>query len=76
MGIDDIKNTLSQWQNISYKVGDLINVISPDTDTRTILAQFFHIGSIFFQVVFGYVLSYVWLMEYGKVQKYFAQMKK
>lgn len=76
MGIDDIRNTLSQWQSISYKVGDLINVISPDTDTRTILAQFFHIGSIFFQVIFGYILSYVWLMEYTKVQKYFAQMKK
>lgn len=76
MGIDDIKKTLSQWQSLSYQVGDLINIISPSTDTKTILEQFFHIGSIFFQVLFAYILSYVWLLEYEKVQKYFAQLKK
>ncbi len=76
MGIDDIKQTLSQWQSLSYQVGDLINIISPSTDTGTILQQFFHIGSILFQVIFAYILSYVWLLEQEKVQKYFAQLKK
>ena len=67
MGIDDIRNTLSQWQSISYKVGDLINVISPDTDTRTILAQFFHIGSIFSK---SYLATY-WVMSgLWNTQKY------
>lgn len=76
MGIDDIKQTLSQWQSLSYQVGDLINIISPSTDTGTILQQFFHIGSILFQIIFAYILSYVWLLEQEKVQKYFAQLKK
>lgn len=76
MGIDDIKQTLSQWQSLSYQVWDLLSIISPSTDTGTILQQFFHIGSILFQVIFAYILSYVWLLEQEKVQKYFAQMKK
>lgn len=76
MGIDNIKNTLSQWQSLSYQIGDLINIISPSTDTNTLLQQFFRIGNIFFQVLFAYILSYVWLLEYEKVQRYFAQLKK
>lgn len=76
LGIGDLQNTLSQWQSLSYQFGDFINVISPDTDTNTLLSQLFHIGSIFFQVIFAYIISYIWLLEYEKVQGYFAQLKE
>lgn len=76
MGIDNIRETLSQWQGLSEQFSNLINIISPSTDTDTILQQFFRIGNIFFQVIFAYILSYVWLLEQEKVQTYFAQLKK
>lgn len=76
MGIVDIKETLRQWQSISYQISDLINVISPTTDTNMILSQFLRIGSIVFQIIFGYLLSYIWILEKEKIQKYFGQMKK
>lgn len=76
MGIDNIKETLWQWQTLSYQVGDLINIISPTADAGNLLQQLFRIWGIFFQVVLAYILSYVWLLEQEKVQLYFAQLKK
>ena len=76
MGIDNLQHTLNQWQGLSSQFSNLINIISPSTDTNTLLAQFFRIGSIFFQVLFGYVLSFIWLLEYEKVERYFLQLKQ
>ena len=71
LGISSIRETLDQWKNISAQIGNLVNVISPNSDTSTLFAQILHIGSIFFQVIFGYILSFVWLMESHQVQRYF-----
>lgn len=76
IGIDGLRETLGQWQQISSQVGDLINVISPESNTQTLLEKLFQIGSILFQVIFAYIISFIWLIEYEKVQKYFAQLKK
>jgi len=76
LGISSIQDTLSKWQSVSYQIGDFVNVISPSTDTNTILSEFLRISSIFFQILFAYVLSFIWLLEYGKVQKYFSQLRK
>jgi len=53
-----------------------MNVVSPTTDTNTILSELLRISGIFFQILFAYILSYIWLLEYNKVQKYFSQLKK
>jgi hypothetical protein len=76
LGISGIQNTLSKWQTLSYQIGDFVNVISPSTDTNTILSEFLRISGIFFQILFAYILSFIWLLEYEKVQKYFSQLKK
>lgn len=76
MGISGLQNTLSKWQNLSYQVGDFINIISPSTDTNTILEEFLRIGGIFFQILFAYILSFIWLLEYNTVEKYFGQLKR
>lgn len=76
IGIDGLRETLGQWQQLSSQVGDLINVISPESNTQTLLEKLFQIGSILFQVIFAYIISFIWLIEYEKVQKYFAQLKK
>ena len=73
IGIDSLRNALNQWQSVSYET---IKMFSPGADASTILQQFFHIGNIFFQVIFAYIMSYIWLLEYEKVHKYFAQLKK
>lgn len=76
LGISGIQDTLSKWQALSYQIGDFVNVISPSTDTNTILSEFLRISGIFFQILFAYILSFIWLLEYEKVQKYFSQLKK
>lgn len=76
MGISGIQDTLSQWQTLSYQIGDFVNVISPSTDTNTILSEFLRISGIFFQILFAYILSFIWLLEYSKVEKYFGQLKR
>lgn len=76
LGISGIQNTLSKWQTLSYQIGDFVTVISPSTDTNTILSEFLRISGIFFQILFAYILSFIWLLEYEKVQKYFSQLKK
>lgn len=76
LGISGLQDTLSKWQTLSYQIGDFVNVISPDTDTNTILSEFLRISGIFFQILFAYILSFIWLLEYEKVQKYFSQLKK
>lgn len=76
MGITGLQDTLSQWQTLSYQIGDFMNVISPSTDTNTILSEFLRISGIFFQILFAYVLSFIWLLEYSKVEKYFSQLKQ
>lgn len=76
LGISGLQDTLSKWQTLSYQIGDFVNVISPSTDTNTILSEFLRISGIFFQIIFAYILSFIWLLEYEKVQKYFSQLKK
>jgi predicted PurR-regulated permease PerM len=76
LGISGLQDTLSKWQTLSYQIGDFVNVISPSTDTNTILSEFLRISGIFFQILFAYILSFIWLLEYEKVQKYFSQLKK
>lgn len=75
LGISGLQDTLSQWRSLSYQVGDFMNVISPSTDTNTILSELLRISGIFFQILFAYILSFVWLLEYEKVQKYFSRLK-
>lgn len=75
LGISELQNTLSKWQTVSYQIGDFMNVISPSTDTNTLLSELFRISGIFFQIIFAYILSFVWLIEYSKVQGYFSQLK-
>lgn len=76
IGISGLQDTLSKWRSLSYQVGDFMNVVSPDTDTNTILSELVRISGIFFQILFAYVLSFIWLLEYDKVQKYFSQLKR
>ncbi|MBP7773744.1 AI-2E family transporter [Candidatus Gracilibacteria bacterium] len=76
LGISGLQDTLSKWQTLSYQIGDFVNVISPSTDTNTILSEFLRISGIFFQILFAYILSFIWLLEYEKVQTYFSQLKK
>jgi len=76
IGISWLQDTLSKWRSLSYQVGDFMNVVSPTTDTNTILSELLRISGIFFQILFAYILSYIWLLEYNKVQKYFSQLKK
>jgi predicted PurR-regulated permease PerM len=76
LGISGLQDTLSKWQSLSYQIGDFVNVISPNTDTNTILSEFLRISGIFFQILFAYILSFIWLLEYEKVQQYFSQLKK
>ena len=71
-----LQNTLWQWQNISAQINDFINKISPTTDTEEIVARLIHIGSIFFQIIFGYIVSFVWLLENNTVKNYLSQMKQ
>jgi len=49
----------------------LLNIISPATDTSTILSELLHISGLFLQLLFAYLLSYIWLMEYRHVEQYF-----
>jgi hypothetical protein len=76
LGVSELQNTLSKWQAVSYQIGDFLNVISPSTDTNTLISELFRISGIFFQILFAYVLSFVWLIEYEKVQAYFSKLKK
>lgn len=76
VGVSDLQNTLWKWQNLSAQVNEFINLISPNTDTQQIVAQLIHIGGIFFQVILGYVVSLIWLLENVTVKKYFAQLKQ
>jgi len=43
LGIDGLRETLGQWQQLSSQVGDLINVISPESNTQTLLEKLFQI---------------------------------
>lgn len=76
LGISGLQDTLSQWRSLSYQVGDFMNIISPSTDSNTILSEFLHISGIFFQIFFAYILSFIWLLESNKIQGYFSQLKK
>lgn len=76
IGVSSLQNTLWQWQNLSTQISDFINVISPSTDTKQIVAQLIHIGGIFFQVILGYIVSLIWLLENTTVKKYFSQLKQ
>jgi predicted PurR-regulated permease PerM len=76
IGMSGIQNTLWQWQNLSTQISDFINVISPTTDTKQIVAQLIHIGGIFFQVILGYIVSLIWLLENETVKKYFSKLKQ
>ena len=76
LGTSNLQNTLWQWQNFSTQISDFINVISPTTDTKQIVAQIIHIGGIFFQVILGYIVSLIWLLENTTVKKYFSKLKE
>ncbi len=76
IGMSGLQNTLWQWQNLSTQISDFINIISPSTDTKEIVAKVIHIGGIFFQVILGYVVSLVWLLEHETVKQYFSKLKK
>ncbi len=76
IGVSSLQNTLGQWQNLSTQISDFINVISPSTDTKEIVGQVIHIGGIFFQVILGYIVSLIWLLENVSVKKYFSQLKQ
>ena len=71
-----LQSTLWQWQNISTQISDFINAISPTTNTEDIVAKVVHIGSIFFQIIFGYIVSFVWLLENTTVKTYLSQLKQ
>lgn len=75
IGITDLTNTLERWKSVSYQVGDFVKVISPSTDTNTILQELLRVSNIFFQIIFAYILSFVWLLEYEKVQAYFEKLQ-
>ena len=53
-----------------------MNIVSPSTDSNTILSEFLRIGGIFFQILFAYILSFVWLLESDTIQTYFSQLKR
>jgi predicted PurR-regulated permease PerM len=74
IGMGDLQNTLWQWQSLSTQISDFINVISPTTDTKQIVASLVHVGGIFFQVILGYIVSLVWLLENETVKKYFSKL--
>ncbi|MFA6080020.1 MAG: AI-2E family transporter [Candidatus Gracilibacteria bacterium] len=76
LGSFGLQSTLGQWQNISTQISDFINVISPTTDTKEIVAKVIHIGSIFFQIIFGYIVSFVWLLENNTAKTYLSQLKQ
>ncbi len=76
LGSSGLQNTLWKWQNISTQINDFINIISPTSDTEKIVAQVIHIGGIFFQIIFGYIVSFVWLLENATVKTYLAQLKQ
>lgn len=76
IGISGIQATLSQWRSLSYQVGDFMNIISPSTDSNTILSELLRISGIFFQILFAYILSFIWLLEHEKVERYFSQLKR
>lgn len=79
IGIDlwiiGIKDTLGKWSNLNTQISSFINIISPSTDTNTIFREFLRIGGLFFQIIFAFILSYIWLIEYDKIQGYFSQIK-
>lgn len=76
IGIGNLQSILWQWQKLSTQMSDFINVISPTTDTKEIVAQIIHIGWVFFQVIFGYIVSLIWLLEHETVKKYFWKLKE
>ncbi len=57
-------------------MSDFIGIISPATDTKELVAQIIHIGGIFFQVIFGYIVSLIWLLEHETVKQYFSKLKE
>ena len=76
IGTSSLQTTLGQWQSLSTQVSEFINVISPSTDTKQIVAQVIHVGGIFFQVILGYIVSLIWLLENETVKKYFWKLKQ
>jgi predicted PurR-regulated permease PerM len=76
LGIAEIQYTLSKWQNLSSQINHLLNIISPQTDTSAILDELLRISGLLMQILFAYILSYIWLLEYEKVEKYFWKIKK
>lgn len=75
-GIDGIQETLWKWQSLSDQVGNFLGIISPSSDTSTLFRELLRISGIFFQIIFAFILSFIWLIEYDKILKYFAQIKK
>ncbi len=75
LGISEIESTLTQWQQWNMQIGNFLGIISPTTDSGTIISELLRISGIFFQIIFAYILSYIWLLEYNTVQKYFSQIK-
>lgn len=76
LGISGLQDTLSKWRSLSYQVGDFMTIISPSTDSNTIVSELLRISGIFFQILFAYILSFIWLLESEKIQKYFGQLKR
>lgn len=76
IGLSGLQNTLWQWQSLSTQISDFINIISPTTDTKQIVGQVIHIGGIFFQVILGYIVSLIWLLEHETVKTYFWKLKQ
>jgi predicted PurR-regulated permease PerM len=76
IGISGLQDTLSKWRSLSYQVGDFMSIVSPSTDSNTIVSELLRISGIFFQILFAYILSFIWLLESEKIQKYFGQLKR
>jgi predicted PurR-regulated permease PerM len=76
LGISGLQDTLSKWRSLSYQVGDFMSIVSPSTDSNTIVSELLRISGIFFQILFAYILSFIWLLESEKIQKYFGQLKR
>ena len=53
-----------------------MSIVSPSTDSNTIVSELLRISGIFFQILFAYILSFIWLLESEKIQKYFGQLKR
>lgn len=72
----DLTSTLSQWQSFSDQVRDLIGIFSSDmNESSEIFAKLWHVSGVFLQIVFGYIVSYVWILEHEKVHTYFSHMR-